>query len=216
MLGAGNQHRTRDCTVLAVFLADLQASLRISRIQQLEQEQLLLQKMSTPANAATGTSLRHPNYLATLPVTASFLLGEGHAATLLKQVATDILSAAQQQPMPDIETASTWAYKNTALCVQTFLLAATAHNLATCTMEGYDGRRMRDVLRIPDRYGIPMVVATGTAYRESSHDNNNGDFDHKEPETNHPDGWRTPRLPLEEVVFTDTFGETLPWEKEDN
>jgi nitroreductase len=180
MLGAGNQYRTRDCSALAVFLSDLQASMRIARILELER----------------ASNTRHPNYLAQFPLTTSFLLGEGHAATLLKQVSTDFLSAwgnshsSSSSPMPEIEPIQTWAYKNTALTVQSFVLAATAHNIDTSIMEGLDGRRVRELLRIPDRYGIPMAVATGYAYDE----------------TESP---ITARLPLEEIVFADTFGK--PW-----
>jgi nitroreductase len=182
MLGAGNQYRTRDCSVLAVFLSDLQASKRIARIQELER----------------ASNTRHPNYLAQFPLTTSFFLGEGHAATLLKQVSTDFLSAwgnrqsqsSSSSPMPEIEPIQTWAYKNTALAVQSFVLAATAHNIDTSIMEGLDGRRARELLRIPDRYGIPMAVAAGYAYDET-------------------ESTITPRLPLEEIVFADTFGE--PW-----
>jgi nitroreductase len=170
------------CSVLAVFLSDLQASKRIARIQELER----------------ASNTRHPNYLAQFPSTTSFFLGEGHAATLLKQVSTDFLSAwgnrqsqsSSSSPMPEIEPIQTWAYKNTALAVQSFVLAATAHNIDTSIMEGLDGRRARELLRIPDRYGIPMAVAAGYAYDET-------------------ESTITPRLPLEEIVFADTFGE--PW-----
>jgi nitroreductase len=183
MLGAGNQYRTRDCSVLAVFLSDLQASMRIARIQELER----------------ASNTRHPNYLAQFPLTTSFFLGEGHAATLLKQVSTDFLSAwgnrhsqssSSSSPMPEIEPIQTWAFKNTALAVQSFVLAATSHNIDTSIMEGLDGRRVRELLRIPDRYGIPMAVAAGYAYDET-------------------ESKLTARLPLEEIVFADTFG--APW-----
>lgn len=186
MLGAGNQYRTRDCAVLAVFLADLQASARIQRIHQLEQEAFLAATSGNSADAAT-TAVRHPNYLAMMPVTTAFFLGEGHAATLLKQVATDVLS--KNQPMPEIEPVQVWAYKNAALAVQSYVLAATSHDLQTSIMEGYDGRRLREILRIPDRYGIPMVVATGIEYADEQQSSGT-----------------TVRLPLDEIVFQDTFG----------
>jgi hypothetical protein len=61
-------------------------------------------------------------------------------------------------------------------------------------MEGFDGRRVQEVLRIPDRYAIPLIVATG--------------YEYEDPETFQE---KTPRLDLSEVVFGDTFGEALPW-----
>jgi nitroreductase len=170
MLGQGNQYRTRDCSALAVFLADLQVGKRVARIQALEKR----------------WGHRHPTYSAMMPLTTSFLLGEGHAATLLKSMATRAIS--EIQPMPTMEPIETWSYKNTSLAVQSYTLAATSYDLATAIMEGFDARRAKEVLRIPDRYGIPMMVATGY------------DFDEHGTEV------RTPRLPLDEVVFGDTFG----------
>lgn len=177
MLGLGNQYRTRDCSALAVFLADLQSDKRIHRIKQLDKED----------------GGRHPNYMAILPVSTSFLLGQGHLATAVKQGATNLLSTLQ--PMPSIDSIQSWAYKNTALVVQSFVLAATSHDLATCVMEGFDARRLKRKLLIPDRYDIPMVVAAGYPYET----------------TQNADGIQqlTARLELDEVVFEDSFG--VPW-----
>ena len=173
MLGAGNVYRARDCAALAVFLADLQPTQgRVDRILDLE-----------------ANGVRHPGYRAILPRTASFLLGEGHLATWLKQISTTLLSH-PENPTPGIDPVQAWAYKNTALMVQSYVLAATSHQLATAIMEGYDPRRYKEILRIPDRYDIPMVVATGYEYQDDK------------DSTTVP----TPRLPLNEVVFDDAFG----------
>lgn len=177
MLGPGNQYRTRDASVVAVFLADLQLKDRIARIEQLERD----------------ASMRDPNYLAAMPIASAFLAGEGHAATLCKQLATNVMS--QQQPMPTIDPVQAWAYKNTALVAQTYVLAATSYQLATSMMEGFDARRLKQILRIPDRYDIPMLVATGYEYDEQF--------------------TQTPRLGLEEVIFNETFGEPMDWEDHD-
>eukprot|EP00978_Attheya_sp_CCMP212_P000492 scaffold988_cov49-Attheya_sp.AAC.1 len=175
MLGGGNQWRTQDASVLAVFLSDLHVHKRLSRILELEKE----------------GNMRDPAYMALLPVVSTFLTGEGHAATWMKQVATTALSAVQ--PMPTIETVESWSYKNTALAAQTYTLAAHSHGLATCMMEGYDNRRVQRLLQIPpERYSIPLIVATGYEYEnESLHSK------------------KTPRLPLEEVFFDGTFGVPL-------
>lgn len=171
MLGIGNQYRVKDSSAVAVFLADLEVHKRIDRIFQLE------------------NGCRDPNYLATMPIASSFLLGEGHVATLLKQIATDTMS--EIQPMPSVEPVQAWSYKNAGLMAQSYTLAATSHDLATCMMEGYDARRAKDVLRVPDRYAIPIMVATG--------------YEYEDPSTFVP----TPRLCMDEVVFGDTFGEPL-------
>ena len=177
MLGVGNQHRIRDCSAVAVFVADLEISKRIPRIYDLEKQ----------------SRCRDPNYLAALPVAASFLTGEGRAATLLKQAATAALSPVQ--PMPTVDAVESWSYKNAALAAMTYTLAAHSHGLSTCLMEGYDVRRAREVLRVPDRYALPLMVATGHAYKEEAYD-----------EEAMP---RTPRLDMEELFFGDTFGAKL-------
>jgi len=187
MLGLGNQYRVRECSAVAVFLSDLQASQRIARMMQLEQE----------------WGQRHPTYMAMMPLSTSFLLGEGHAATLLKQVTTDLVSETTSRPMPHIEPIQSWSYKNTALAAQTYLFAAQSHQLDTCIMEGFDPRRMKEVLCIPDRYGIPMVIGTGYEYQEE------GDGKPKPPKL-------TPRLPLEEVVFQDRFGDPMQFRDGDD
>jgi nitroreductase len=178
MLGPGNQFRTTNSSAVAVFLSDLEPRKRIDRIYQLEKDH------------------RHPNYLATLPLVPSFLIGEGHAATWIKGVATSLLS--EIQPMPMVEPVQAWGYKNVSLLAQTFVYAAESHDLATCMMEGFDGRRVQEVLRIPDRYAIPLIVATG--------------YEYEDPETFKE---KTPRLDLSEVVFGDSFGEALPWNNEE-
>jgi nitroreductase len=171
MLGPGNQFRTQQCSALAVFLSDLEAGKRIQRIHQLE----------------TDWGKRPPAYMAMMPLTTSYLLGEGHAATLLKQLAGSFLS--EIQPMPQQEPIQSWCYKNTALAAQSYVLAAESHDLGTSMMEGMDTRRLKEVLRIPDRYAIPIVIATGYDYENETDEST-----------------LTPRLPLEELVFQDSFG----------
>lgn len=171
MLGPGNQFRTQQCSALAVFLSDLEAGKRIQRIHQLE----------------TDWGKRPPPYMAMMPLTTSYLLGEGHAATLLKQLAGGILSEAK--PMPQQEPIQSWCYKNTSLAAQSYVLAAGSHDLGTSMMEGMDTRRLKEVLRIPDRYAIPLVIATGYDYENETDEST-----------------LTPRLPLEELVFQDSFG----------
>lgn len=177
MLGPGNQFRTKDASALAVFLADLEPTKRLDRIYQLEKD-----------------AGRPPNYLTSLPLVPSFLIGEGHAATLIKSVATSMLS--EVQAMPVVEPVQAWGYKNASLVAQNYVLAAESHGLATCLMEGFDGRRMQKILQVPDRYAIPLVVATG--------------YEFEDPST----FIETPRLNLDEIVFDDKFGTptTLPQE----
>jgi nitroreductase len=197
MIGKGNQYRTRDCSVLAVFCSDLQPSLRIQRILELEQRH----------RAESQAQGRHPDYLATMPISTSFMLGEGHLATLLKQTTMDFISSTTSTPMPEIDPVRVWAYKNTSLMVQTYVLASTSHNLQTCIMEGFDPRHLKDILQIPnDRYGVPMVVATGYEYDDPN--SLEEDKLSKAPQT--------ARLNVDEVVFHNTFGAPMQFEKQES
>jgi hypothetical protein len=69
-------------------------------------------------------------------------------------------------------------------------------------MEGFDAQGIRSVLGIPRRFGIPLIVSTGTKYR--------GDEEGVDDVgVSHGDGGMSPRYPMEEVVFGNVFGEAL-------
>lgn len=187
MLGPGNSFRAKDCSMLAVFICDVQLHKRIPRILQLERE----------------SGMRDVNYLASFPVVTSFLLSGGGASNgvvsrAIKRVATDIVSPIK--PAPTIESVDAWSYKNASFLAATWVLSATSHGLATCIMEGFDARRVSQTLRIPlDRYRIPLMVATGYEYIEEN----------KEGCDSLNQSKKTPRLPIHDVFFSNTFGQ--PW-----
>ncbi|KAL9189448.1 hypothetical protein ACHAXT_009123 [Thalassiosira profunda] len=208
MLGFGNQYRTVDASAVAVFCADLEPAKRIDRVFDMERE----------------SGVREDGYLAVLRVASSFLTGEGttasltgvgggggsstHASTLLKRAFTDALSPVQ--PMPTMEAVESWSYKNAGVAAQTYTMAATAHGLATCMMEGFDARRAKEILRIPERYGVPLMVATG--YEFGAGEVVHAELDDAEDELleeGQSDRRRTPRLDMSELFFGDTFGAPL-------
>lgn len=210
MLGFGNQYRTNDASAIAVFCADLEPSKRIDRIFAMERE--------------SGT--REDGYLAVLRVASSFLTGESstlssnnangsstHVSSFLKRAFTHALSPVQ--PMPTMENVESWSYKNAGIMSQMYTMSATAHGLSTCMMEGFDARRAKEILRIPDRYGIPLMVATGYNYGVPPviHSDLNADLDFVAEQHDESGGTekqkRTPRLEMNEVFFGDTFGEPL-------
>lgn len=101
------------------------------------------------------------------------------------------------QPVPRVERPETWASKNAMLAAMSFMLAATAHGLSTCPMEGFDAARVRRILRIPGRYALPVVISLG--YEAS-------------PTEQAQEGKlsvSSPRFPLDEVAHEDSFGK--PW-----
>ena len=213
MLGFGNQYRTNDASGIAVFISDLQPSKRIDRIYDMERQ----------------SGIREDGYLAVLRVAASFLTGESSTATsattslsdrgennnssstylssFLKQTFTHALSPIQS--MPTMENVESWSYKNAGIMAQQYTMCATAHGLSTCMMEGYDARRVKEILRIPDRYGVPLMVATGYDYGTTA--DNVVHADTIDDDDINGDGLdtRTPRLEMNELFFGDTFGQPL-------
>ena len=127
--------------------------------------------------------------LSQLPLILSLFAGEGSLANVFKRNLMSTMSPLR--PMPTINSTESWSFKQTMLATQTYILAATSLGLATCPMEGFDGQRLQSLLQIPDRYSIPVVIATGYAAEGSI------------PK-------RSPRLPPEEVVFEGKFGNPLP------
>jgi nitroreductase len=104
--------------------------------------------------------------------------------------------------LPTLSSSETWSQKNTMLVAMSYMLACTSQGLATCPMEGFDAQGIRSVLGIPRRFGIPLIVSTGTKYR--------GDEEGVDDVgVSHGDGGMSPRYPMEEVVFGNVFGEAL-------
>ena len=116
-----------------------------------------------------------------------------------------------------------WSYKNAGIASQLYTMAATAHGLSTCMMEGYDARRAMEILRVPhERYGLPIMVATGYEYGNAtpaSHADDLGggdDADEEEGDSRGERPTRTPRLGMNELFFGDTFGEPLDFLRDHN
>ena len=88
------------------------------------------------------------------------------------------------------------------------MLACTSRDLATCPMEGFDANGIRRVLRIPrGRFSIPLIVSTGIPYkREDVSDGVDDEEDTDDVGVKHGCEDMSPRYPLEEVVYENTYG----------
>lgn len=152
MLGS-NQQRVLEAGASVIFAADLNSMKNMGKL--------------TTLLAEAGEA---PEFIRKVPLYAS-LFSTGHnrlvriPMTIFKKIAFGVIRRLGKG-MPTIAGAETWAFKNTMLAVQELLLAATAHGLASCPMEGFDMRRLRKQFRIPLRYSIPIVVSIGYASEE--------------------------------------------------
>ena len=52
-------------------------------------------------------------------------------------------------------------HKTCALAAQTFMLAMANENYDTCPMEGFDSKKVKDILKLPHGAEINMVVSCG-------------------------------------------------------
>ena len=165
--------------VALVFAADTQPVARLPRLLAMEREH--------GSSEAELEKLRH-----------GLELFGGHEAGALKRAGTYGLSPLQ--PMPTINTSEAWAFKQTMPAVQTLLLGAAAAGLATCPMEGFDGRRVRAALAIPERFAVPVIVALGEPAPPTEPEKGGSEMPPLAPSA---------RLPLEEVFFRNAFGDPL-------
>ena len=153
-------------------------------------EPVRLTKKLVELETAAGTD---PGYLRDLVTKVNALLGNGgFIAGKIRSLATHLASAIQPSPVLPCDPGA-WSTKNTIFSAQTFILAATAHGLATAPMEGYDERRLCYTLGIPmNRYSIPLVIAVGYSLEVAE-----GKF--------YSGSNMKRRYPLEDICFVDTF-----------
>tara|TARA_B100000989_G_scaffold128374_1_gene95312 strand:+ start:1308 stop:2030 length:723 start_codon:yes stop_codon:yes gene_type:complete len=52
-------------------------------------------------------------------------------------------------------------HKSTALAAQTFMVSMAAQGYDTCPMEGFDSKRLKKLLKLPNRAQISMVIGCG-------------------------------------------------------
>lgn len=171
-----NIRRVLSAPLTSVFLADLRPGDLVDRVASLERE--------------AGASERQ---VEALRFGASFCVQDGVALE-----ARSALSAAlsHMTQAPTVNSTEGWAFKNTMLAVQSYLLAATSLGLDTCPMEGFDTRRVLEALGIDpaeSRYEVPCVVATGYS----------DDLDEVR------EAPQSARFPLREVFFVDGIETSL-------
>lgn len=93
------------------------------------------------------------------------------------------------RPLPMAPTGRTWingyVWKQAALAAQTLMLAASAHGLDTCPMEGLDEYWVRKVVKLPRHFTVPLIIPIGFRAGETK---------------------TSARLDAEHVFFRDEYG----------
>ena len=88
---------------------------------------------------------------------------------------------------PEYYTNKEWSVKQSVFPMEMFILACQANGLSTIIMEGFDGRRIRDIVKCPKRYFVTGLVSFGYA-----------DEENVKP---------TQRYDPDTMVFSETFGQ---------
>jgi nitroreductase len=116
-------------------------------------------------------------------------------------------------PIPTLFSSETWSQKNTMLVAMTYLLGCTSRQIATCPMEGFTAWGIRKALKIPRRYTIPLIVATGSPYIRNTTTSvlsdemttDDAGISHGPPST----ASSTPRFSMDQLVYGDVFGNSI-------
>mmetsp|Transcript_75650 Transcript_75650/g.131063 ORF Transcript_75650/g.131063 Transcript_75650/m.131063 type:complete len:371 (-) Transcript_75650:40-1152(-) len=174
-VGDGNIRRVKKAPVTVIFLADLEPARLIPRIVDLSRKQGL-----------------PDDFLMSLSVNVFALTAPGRFGppTPLNLATTAISPFAALPVFNDVEA---WSFKNTMLVASQMMLAAASHGVSSSPMEGFDTRRVFQVLKVPftdwPRYAVPLAISMGY-------------------DTDDTTGSPSLRLPPEEIYFKDDFGTT--------
>jgi nitroreductase len=111
-------------------------------------------------------------------------------------------------PMPTLSSAETWSSKQALMVAMTYMLACSARHLDTIPMEGINARGIRRVLKVPSRYAVPLIVSTGREYCPKETASNSSQAAAAATAAATPT--LRQRYPMQEMIFNNVFGETLP------
>ncbi|KAK3274215.1 hypothetical protein CYMTET_17592 [Cymbomonas tetramitiformis] len=184
MLGP-NAQRVLDAPATIVFAADNNCDRLLPKVTQALRDEGAPESYVSKVPLYVRLFSGGFGYFAGIPVIRMLLNLIGF---LVRKVAFKIVS--YFMPVPTPSTAETWSFKQSIFPATIFMLACTAFGLATCPMEGYDTRRLRNALELPNNYSIPVAFAVGYPESEVKH--------------------RSSRFPPQELFFHNSFGTPYP------
>jgi nitroreductase len=86
--------------------------------------------------------------------------GPCYSLQVIKYITTTALSyfkPIMQAPL----NIKAYTWKSTMMAASTFMLAAASHGLATHPMEGFDERRVKEVVGLPSHFSVPVIISLG-------------------------------------------------------
>jgi nitroreductase len=202
-----NAHRVRDSDCTVVFLADRQVMRAWNNYKK-----YLLQSTHMPWTKLLKIQLLIGMFSSGLPlpkcisgpISFAFRFSMRAISWILCQPSKVLLV------LPTLSSSETWSEKNTMLVAMSYLLGCSSRNIATTPMEGYLSWGIRHSLKIPRRYTIPLIVATGQPYvrNTTAFGGKTGRDDAGLTHGNTKDS-SSPRYPMGMTIFGNIFGKAL-------
>lgn len=82
-------------------------------------------------------------------------LAHGKFGGMLKEAPVVIVGCGDKEASPK------WYKVDTAIALQTMVIAATGEGLGTCWVGSFDEQKVKEILKIPDRYEVVAMLAMG-------------------------------------------------------
>lgn len=184
MISNSNAERVADASVTAIFAADMEPVRLLPETVRLERDAgrppRYCRGLETEAGAALAgplvdfpepraAGLAHGASVPGMPGERDRSVNPVSAAlhTSVQDVKRGVTGIASMllggaAPVPTLNSAEGWGFKQAGLAASTYILAATSLGLATAAMEGMDGRLVAEAVHLPwPRYRVALVVATG-------------------------------------------------------
>lgn len=199
-----NADRIRDSDCTAIFLADRQVLRSMGRLTEFldDQPDKLSRKAISSEKIQKGR--RCDNSLKLYIGVFSSGLGlprwiAGPITFVFRSILSFLsLFTRPFYPLPTLSSAETWTTKQVMLVAMTYMLACSARGLSTIPMEGICAPGIRNVLGIPSRFSIPLVICTGRPTEKEAH-----------RQADVVNARMNRRYPSDEVIYGDTFGAPL-------
>lgn len=207
-----NAHRVRDSDCTAIFLADRQVVKTFGNFSN-------LLKQNSKDNKTPKGLFKMKLLIAMFSSGFPFPKWLSGPASWVMRFGMRLVSWVTRgwYPLPTLTSSETWSQKNTMLAAMTYLLACSSRQTATCPMEGFLAWGIRNALKIPRRYTIPLIVATGSPYIrtdesvDTSMSTDDAGVTHGPPSSkgSASTATSTPRFQLQEMVYDDIFGNQI-------
>ncbi|CAB9500461.1 Nitroreductase family [Seminavis robusta] len=189
-----NQQRVLDADCTAVFCADRQVLCTLPKfLRWLNQQDLQTRNQPTPKKIQLQMAVYITLFSSGYPLPRILAAPISFLVRNILALVGCLARWLRIYVFPSLSSAETWTVKQCLLTAMTYMLGCSSRGLDTAPMEGINAAGIRRVLKIPKRYAIPLIIATGTRAKQTSKTTTTA----------------TPRYPTEDMIFDNQFGTTM-------